>query len=222
MKMKPELLIFDLDDTLYPPESGLWHAIGDRINLYIQLRLGLTLTEAVALRDQMYHQYGTTLRGLQLHYRISAEDYLAFVHDVPLNRYLKPDPHLRKILTSLPLRKVIFTNGDRSHANRVLNALQLDGCFEDIIDILDIAPYCKPMPQSFQLALEKAGVQDFSRCVLFEDSNRNISSARTLGLFTVLVGKNGGPSEAHLQIPTIHEVISLFTPAFYLSNRSKK
>ncbi|MCX7975512.1 MAG: pyrimidine 5'-nucleotidase [Bellilinea sp.] len=218
MKMKPELLIFDLDDTLYPPESGLWHAIGERINQYIQLRLGFSLSEAIALRDQMYLQYGTTLRGLQLHYGIPPQDYLAFVHDVPLSHHLKPDPHLRKILTSLPFRKIIFTNGDRAHANRVLKTLQVDGCFDGIIDILDIAPYCKPMPESFQLMLEKEAVRDVSRCVLFEDSHRNLVTARAMGMFTVQVGKNGAASEAHLQIRTIHEVASLFTPAFFISN----
>ncbi len=72
--MKPELLIFDLDDTLYPPESGMWHAIGERINQYIQKRLGLSLSEAIALRDQMYLQYGTTLRGLQMHYGVPPQD----------------------------------------------------------------------------------------------------------------------------------------------------
>ncbi len=217
MEMKPDLLIFDLDDTLYPPESGLWNAIGERINLYIQIRLGLPLLEAIALRDQMYHQYGTTLRGLQVHYGISAQDYLAFVHDVPLSRYLKPDQRLRHVLNSIPLRKIIFTNGDRAHAGRVLNALQLEECFDDIIDVLDTAPYCKPMPQAFQLALQKSGIQDASRCVLFEDSHRNLATARSLGMFTVQVGKNAHPSQADRQIETIHEVGSLFTTTLCIS-----
>ena len=33
-------LFFDLDDTLYPPSTGVWDAIGDRIDLYIQTRVG--------------------------------------------------------------------------------------------------------------------------------------------------------------------------------------
>lgn len=217
--MKPELLIFDLDDTLYPPESGLWHAIGERINQYIQERLGLSSSQAIALRDQMYRQYGTTLRGLQLHYGISPQEYLAFVHDVPINDYLKPDPRLQKILRSLPYRKIIFTNGDRAHATRVLQALQVDTCFDEIIDILDVAPYCKPMPESFHLALEKASVRDVSRCVIFEDSHRNLSTARALGMFTVLVSNNGCSCEAHFQINSIHELDLIFTRDFLVSDR---
>ncbi|GIV66801.1 MAG: pyrimidine 5'-nucleotidase [Chloroflexota bacterium] len=222
MNMKPELLIFDLDDTLYPPESGLWHAIGERINLYIQNKLGLTLSEAITLRDQMYHQYGTTLRGLQSHYSIPAEEYLAFVHNVPVNLFLKPDPVLRTILVNIPIRKIIFTNGDRAHAHRVLSALQLEDCFDEVVDIQDIEPYCKPMPQSFQLALQKVGVEDISRCVLFEDSPRNLSVARSLGMFTIHVGKNGVSSEAHLRISDIHELISLFTPEFSILHRREE
>lgn len=217
MIMKPELLIFDLDDTLYPAETGLWHAIGERINQYIQQRLNLSLADAIVLRDQMFHQYGTTLRGLELIYGIPAQEYLAFVHDVPVTRFLKPDPELQKILNTLPFRKIIFTNGDRAHANRVISALQLEGCFDEIIDIVDVSPYCKPMPQAFQLALQKSQVHDIGQCVLFEDSQRNLSTARSMGMFTVQVGRNGSPSEAHLQIHTIHELASLFTPNFCIS-----
>ena len=31
-----ETLFFDLDDTLYPPTSGLWDAIGERIETFMR------------------------------------------------------------------------------------------------------------------------------------------------------------------------------------------
>ena len=37
----PLTLLFDLDDTLYAAECGLWPAIGQRITQYMIERLGL-------------------------------------------------------------------------------------------------------------------------------------------------------------------------------------
>jgi len=39
-------LFFDLDDTLYPPATGLWEAIGSRINLYMTERMGFPPEQA--------------------------------------------------------------------------------------------------------------------------------------------------------------------------------
>src|SRR5512139_439566 len=84
-------LYFDLDDTLYPPGSGLWDAIRDRMNIYMQKYLDLPLAEIATIRQGYLETYGTTLRGLQAHYDVDAEDYLAYVHDLPLEEYIQPD-----------------------------------------------------------------------------------------------------------------------------------
>ena len=102
-------LFFDLDDTLYPNSAGLWAAIRERMSLYMIERLKLPAEEVPGLRRFYYETYGTTLRGLQKHYHIDAEDYLAFVHDLPLETYLEPDAEARPILLSLPQERWIFT-----------------------------------------------------------------------------------------------------------------
>jgi putative hydrolase of the HAD superfamily len=73
--------------------------------------------------------------GLQAHYNIDAEDYLAFVHDLPLEEYISL---IRAAQTcSLASRGAgSSTNSDHNHANRVINILRLAGCFDGIIDIL--------------------------------------------------------------------------------------
>ncbi len=214
--MKPELLIFDLDDTLYPPQTGVWDEIGNRINRFMQQHLRLPLEEVVQLRDDLFRQYGTTLRGLEILYNIDAHEYLNYVHDLPMHEYLDADPALRLSLLKIPIRKAIFTNGDRAHAQRVTEALGLAGCFDQIIDILDVSPYCKPMPEAFEIALQKLAVTDPTRCVLFEDSPRNIQTARSLGLYTVLVGKNGTQPVAHGNIYSIGSLLDLFKKDFSL------
>lgn len=209
--MNPDWLIFDLDDTLYTPTTGVWDAIGDRINLYIDQKLNLPKENISKLRDDLFHAHGTTLRGLQIEYGVDALDYLAFVHDIPIEDYLTPNDALRVSLNQISIKKCIFTNADRAHAQRVLDTLHLSGCFDLILDVVDVAPFCKPYPQAFTTALEILRVTDPARCAIFEDSTRNILAARQLGLFTIQVGSNGQPPVGHLHIHSINEILGLFS-----------
>ncbi|MBL8056851.1 MAG: hypothetical protein JNK29_09140, partial [Anaerolineales bacterium] len=126
-------LLFDLDDTLYSPATGLWPVIGDRITLYIQDRLGVAPAEALALRRRYAQDYGVTLVGLLRHHHVDADDYLEFVHRVPLADYLRPDPALNGMLARLPLPKAVLTNADAAHASRVLEQLGVARHFRQIV-----------------------------------------------------------------------------------------
>lgn len=98
-----ELTLFiDLDDTLYPADSGVWQDIRNRIDLYMRDVLGIPAAEVNALRQDLFARYGTTLRGLEASMQVDTADYLRFVHDVPLSRYLTPNPELRQILSGYP------------------------------------------------------------------------------------------------------------------------
>jgi putative hydrolase of the HAD superfamily len=206
--MRFKSLYFDLDDTLYPPGSGLWDAIRERMNLYMQKYIDLPLAEITTIRQGYLEKYGTTLRGLQAHYDIDAEDYLAFVHDLPLEEYIQPDPDLRRLLLSLPQRRWIFTNSDQKHAERVLNILGLAGCFNGIIDILAVDFACKPDKTAYERALQIAGDENPANCAIFDDSERNLAPARALGFYTILVGKDGSNQEVDEVIHSLHDLKS--------------
>jgi pyrimidine 5'-nucleotidase len=182
-------LYFDLDDTLYPSNSGLWDAIRDRMNEYMKKFIDLPMPEIIRLRQGYLEQYGTTLRGLQAHYDVDVDDYLAYVHDLPLENYIHPDSRLKDVLTTLPQNRWIFTNADINHARRVLNILGLGDCFKGIIDIRAIDFACKPEKTAYQKALEVSNETDPTRCVIFDDALRNLSPAKEIGFYTVLVGK---------------------------------
>jgi len=187
--MRFTTLLFDLDDTLYPASSGLWPLLKKRMGDYMRERLGIPADQIASLREQYFLQYGTTLRGLQAHYEMDTEDYLAYVHDVPLRDFLTPDPLQREIIASLPARKLVFTNADVPHAERVLAALQLEGLFDAIVDVNAVSPYCKPMPESFEIALKIAGESDPSRCAMLDDLPRTTRAAKAAGLFGILYGQ---------------------------------
>jgi pyrimidine 5'-nucleotidase len=190
LQMRFTTLFFDLDDTLYPASTGLWHAIKERMNLFMRDRLCIPEADIPALREQYFKAYGTTLRGLQQHHQVDAADYLAYVHDLPLQDYLTPNPVLREILASLPSRKLIFTNADIPHARRVLQALQLNDLFDRIVDINAIAPYCKPMPESFAIAMDLANEPDPRKCVMIDDLPRTTRAALDVGMASLLYGSN--------------------------------
>lgn len=194
--MRFTTLFFDLDDTLYPSSTGLWTAIKDRINLYMRARMSIPENEVPGLREQYFKMYGTTLRGLEARHNVDVEDYLAFVHDLPLKDYLTPNSTQREIIASLPMRKLIFTNADVLHARRVLAALQLDDLFDDIVDVNTVAPYCKPMPESFAIAQELANEPDPRKCVVIDDLPRTTHAALEAGMASLLYGTDKPTAEA--------------------------
>jgi putative hydrolase of the HAD superfamily len=204
--MRFKSLYFDLDDTLYPSNTGLWDAIRSRMNTYMQRIIDKPVDEIAMIRQGYLERYGTTLRGLQANYAIDAEEYLAFVHDLPLEDFIRPDPGLRTLLVSLPQKRWIFTNADYNHAGRVLKILGLDGCFDGIIDILAVDFACKPDTLAYQRALAITGDTDAAECAIFDDAVRNLAPARDLGFYTVLVGKNGAEPDVDRVIPSLHEL----------------
>lgn len=210
--MAIQTIFFDLDDTLYPPHTGLWDELDARMETYMRDVLGIPAGEVPALRKLYFETYGTTLRGLELFHQVRAEEYLAYVHDVDLTHYLHPDPELRTMLENIVPRRVIFTNADVNHAHRVLKVVGVDGLFQQIIDINDQNPYCKPMVQSFEIAFRKAGITDPHSSLLVDDSLRNITTAQGLGMQTVWVNRASvDPNEGIPQVTDIHQ-LTMFLP----------
>lgn len=196
----------DLDETVYPTSCGVWDAISGRMNQYMQEHLGYPQDGIDALRHSLYLQYGTTLRGLKHTTQVDERDFLNFVHDIPLDRLLQPDPGLKDILKQYPQRKIILTNADRNHALRVINRLQIEDCFDRVIDIYDFFPNCKPMPEAFHTALRLAGDPPVEACVFIDDSLHNLATARELGFFTIRVGSEETSPHCHASIARLSDL----------------
>jgi len=207
--MKFTTIFFDLDDTLYPSSTNLWHAIKERMNSYMRERMNIPVDDIPALREKYYLQYGTTLKGLQKHHQINMDDFLAYVHDLPLNNYLTPDSVQRSIIASLPTRNLIFTNADVLHAERVLTVLNLRDLFSTIVDVNAVSPYCKPMPEAFAIAMKLAGEPDLSRCVMIDDLPRTTSAAKSAGMFSILYGGASVNGDADASFSDWNELTSI-------------
>lgn len=207
--MSFEALLFDLDDTLYPSTTGIWQAIGVRMDEFIVTNLGIDKQNVQQLRDNLWHEYGTTLRGLKIRYDIDELEFLDYVHDIPIENYLRNDEMLMRTLSLYDERKVIFTNANQGHAKRVIAALGLDGTFEQIIDILQISPYCKPFPEAYARAQELAQIQNPEECIVIDDAPRNLETAHRLGYFTIQVGTETRSPYADAAIFSLYDLLDV-------------
>jgi putative hydrolase of the HAD superfamily len=182
--------VFDMDDTLYPREQGLMRLVQARINAYVVEAVGLNPDEARVLQRQFLDEHGTTLAGLMANYTIDAPHFLHDVHDVPMDS-LEPNPRLAEQLRRLPGRKIVFTNGAREYAGRVLERLGVTDCFDGLFAIEDADLTPKPEPSTFRKVIERFGFEP-RLAAFFEDTPRNLEPAKALGMTTVLIGDGHG------------------------------
>jgi putative hydrolase of the HAD superfamily len=196
------LFVFDLDNTLYPPHVHLWKVVDSRIERYVQERLAVDPQTAGRVRKDFLQEFGTTLRGLMHHHGVSPDEYLEFVHDVPISEIVPPRPELTVMLSSLPGRRVVFTNGSESYARRVLSALGVSDLMDGIYGIEFMEYVAKPSPYPYRKLLRANGTnpEDSLFC---EDLRENLFPARELGMFTVWVGGREEEFPAHAVIEDV-------------------
>lgn len=178
--------VFDLDNTLYPTETQFLVQVERRINDYFVRTSGLEAATALSLQKTYLNDYGTSLAGLMKHYQVDPYDFLAEVHDVPLE-CLTPEPSLRLGLERLQGPRLIFTNGSAQHAKRVLDRLEISDLFEGVFALEDADLIPKPDPRTFEKMLSRFGIDPTTAC-FFEDTPKNLEPAKAIGMTTVLIG----------------------------------
>ena len=178
--------LFDLDNTLYPAESGFMGEIERRMTAYVQKVTGLDPEPAYRLQKDYLAHYGLTLGGLIEHYGVDPLDFHAIFHDMSLEA-LAHDPALVAAISRLPGRRLIFTNADDVHAERVLARLGLSHLFEDVFHIGSADYEPKPSLATFE-RMNAAHDIVAAETAFFEDSVRNLEPAASLGMTTILVG----------------------------------
>lgn len=179
--------IFDLDNTLYPPEENIFSQIDKKMTTFISENLKISHEEAFNIQKQNFIDHGTTLAGFMNtgNSKINPDKFLEYVHDINLNS-LKEDNKLRKILLMLPGKKYIFTNGTKKHAENVLKKLNLENIFQSIFGIKEANYLPKPNIETYNLFLKINNI-DPKTSIMFEDMGRNLIPAKELGMTTVLL-----------------------------------
>ncbi|GMH28966.1 hypothetical protein Nepgr_030809 [Nepenthes gracilis] len=228
-RVKYDCLLFDLDDTLYPLSTGINLACRKNIIDYMVKCLNMEEGETPRLCLELYREYGTTMAGLMANgHDFDCDEFHEYVHGrLPYDR-IKPDPVLRNLLLSIPQRKIVFTNSDKAHAARVLSRLGLEDCFEGVICFETLNPstesdrinmeeddntvdaskpqiLCKPSLEAIEAAIRMADINP-RRTIFFDDSARNIASAKAAGLHTVIVGSSELVPGADHALSCIHNI----------------
>ena len=180
--------IFDLDNTLYSPEEEIFSQIDERMTKFITDKFKINNEEAFNIQKKYFLEYGTTLSGLMKKNNIDTDEFLEFVHDIDLD-ILKPDKKLNKIISNLPGKKFIFTNGSKKHAQNVLKKLEMNVIFDDIYDIKDSNFIPKPNMEAYTAFINKMGI-DVNKSIMFEDIARNLQPAKELGIISVLIQRD--------------------------------
>ncbi len=198
--------LFDLDDTLYPAESGLMAEIERRMTDFVVKATGLPRDEAYRLQKDYLAEHGITLLGLMKDHGVDPAEFADAYVDIELDA-LAHDPELVAAIEALPGRRLVFTNADARHAERVLARLGLTKLFDDVFHIASFDYTPKPDPRAFARMCAEHAIEPAATC-FFEDSERNLKPAADLGMTTVLVG----PRALDSQAPFVHFRAARLTP----------
>ena len=177
--------VFDLDNTLYPPEARLFDQIEVRMTDWVQTALGVSRPEADRLRTEYWHAYGTTLAGLMAEHNVDPGPYLTHVHEISLD-HLEPDAHLAARIRALPGRRIVYTNGCAPYAERVIAARGLSGVFDAVYGVEHAGFRPKPERAAFEAVFAADGT-DAEAGAMFEDDARNLEAPHDMGMRTVHV-----------------------------------
>lgn len=180
--------VFDLDNTLYPPQLRLFDQIEARMVSYVMDVLQVDRPTADALRRKYWAEHGTTLAGLMQRHDIDPLPYLEAVHDIDFS-VVPADHDLRARISDLPGRRIVYTNGSRSYAERVIAARGLSGVFHAVygVEHADFRP--KPEQGAFARVFSRDGLEP-TQAAMFEDDPRNLAAPHAMGMRTVHVAPN--------------------------------
>ena len=195
---KTESWIFDLDNTLYPASTGLMAEVSSRMTAFVAEALRLEPDDAFIEQKRMFHEHGTTLRGLMNDHAIDPTDFMDYVHSVDYD-LVGESPRLARALSALPGRKIIFTNASVGHAETVLERLGISQAFAGIFDVAAADYIPKPHPRSYSVLVKRYEI-DPKQATMVEDLAQNLAPAAAMGMTTLWVRTNE-PIDNHWAAP---------------------
>jgi len=185
LRNKINTWIFDLDNTLYSADSGIFQQVHILMGDFVSQHLNIELKEAKVLQKKYYKQHGTTLRGMMDNHGVDPDHFLTEVHKLDYS-IVGPDKNLNQQLEKLAGRKIIYTNANRQHANDILERLELTHMFQEIFDIKNANYIPKPEITPYQQFIKNFDI-DTSTAIMFDDIAKNLVPAKNVGFTSVWV-----------------------------------
>ena len=195
-----ECVLFDLDGCLYPAGNGLEEHCRQRIYSFMTDVLGV---EDVPLAQALWHtafrRYNQSLRALRAcGYKFDADQYWRYIREGS-GAFLAPAPDTAALLQHLRavgIRCWVVTNCREHEALEALAQLGIPlELFDGVLGADFMGDSCKPEHAAFAKVIAHTGCNPH-RTVMFEDSLRNLVTAKALGIRCVLVGDTTVTEEA--------------------------
>ena len=126
--------MFDLDNTIYPARSNLFVRVAVRITEFVARHFDVPHDEAKVIQKDLFHRYGTTMRGLMveqgplLHHQ-SAHGRAITVEQVLLD-------HLRLVMRNIEMPRHEFGDPHR-HPHEQVRPCRIDGVVEIKHPVID-------------------------------------------------------------------------------------
>ena len=187
MKFKEKIntWIFDLDNTLYSADSGIFQQVHKLMGEFISKNLKMDMVEAKKLQSKYYKQHGTTLRGLMDNHGVEPDYFLDEVHKLDYS-IVGPDEILNKELEKIQGRKIIYTNANKKHVVDVLERINLANFFDEIFDIKMANYIPKPEIRPYEQIIDIFNIKP-SSSAMFDDIAKNLVPAKKVGFTPVWV-----------------------------------
>ena len=187
MKFKEKIntWIFDLDNTLYSADSGIFQQVHQLMGEFISKNLNMDMPEAKKLQSKYYKQHGTTLRGLMDNHGIDPDHFLDEVHRLDYS-IVGSNKTLNEELHKLQGRKIIYTNANKKHVIDVLDRIDLTNFFDEIFDIKMANYIPKPELKPYEQIINLFNIKPESSA-MFDDIAKNLVPAKKVNFTSVWI-----------------------------------
>ncbi len=210
-------LAWDLDGTLYPPDSRLDHAIESRITAAVARTQQVSSSRAEELFSNTYNKLRSKTKSLSKLGIPGQEFFLNVWNEVDLSQFIQPNPQLAVALIALSesgkFDLAILTNSNTS--STVASKLAMIGidphCFKHILTSVDIG-FQKPDPEAFTALLQATNHRPDRVLYVGDRENTDIIPAQLMGLRTALIRNNSADSssQADLIMPSALDLAEFF------------
>jgi len=182
---KIDTWIFDLDNTLYSADSGIFQQVHDLMGKFVSKHLNVTIKEATEIQRKYYKKHGTTLKGMMDNHGIDPEYFLSEVHKLDYS-IVGSNNKLNEELKKLKGQKIIYTNANLQHALDVLDRIELSNFFDYIFDIKMANYIPKPELQPYEQIINDFNLNP-STSAMFDDIAKNLVPAKKVGFTSIWI-----------------------------------
>ncbi len=214
MKDQKNLIIFDLDGTLYELRGGsfkkspLQRSILNNAQNFIAAKLSKNKSEARRILSDIQKQYGEEISiGLEREFRLNRYDYFNTVWNISASGIVNKEPNLRRILLTLKKthKLALVSDAPRIWIANVLKELHIRDIFDNNI-FSGEGNIRKGFGNAFLNATRALKISPCNCIAVGDQEKTDIAPAKKLGMISVFVNKKNRSRIADVNIKLISEL----------------